>query len=117
MVTPPVQINPPSRVINPTPTVAFSTSFTNVHIGAFVVAVAITAAHVYTSAWPLSNLFALGFSFNAIALLRLDSFTTGAFLLGGLFVYDVWWVFGTEVMVSVAKVTSPLFRQFTNQFP
>ena len=27
----------------------------------------------------------------------------GAILLAGLFVYDVFWVFGTDVMVTVAK--------------
>ncbi|TFK53594.1 hypothetical protein OE88DRAFT_1655794 [Heliocybe sulcata] len=50
----------------------------------------------------LSNILALSFSYNALALLKLDSFRTGCILLAGLFVYDVWWVFGTEVMVKVA---------------
>jgi len=27
----------------------------------------------------------------------------GCMLLGGLFIYDIFWVFGTEVMVFVAK--------------
>ena len=36
-------------------------------------------------------------------MLSLGSFVIGAILLMGLFVYDVFWVFGTEVMVSVAK--------------
>ena len=31
------------------------------------------------------------------------SYAIGCILLAGLFVYDVFWVFGTEVMVSVAK--------------
>ncbi|KAJ7462293.1 peptidase A22B, signal peptide peptidase [Mycena galericulata] len=50
----------------------------------------------------LTDVLALAFAHNALALLKLDSFRTGAILLGGLFVYDVWWVFGTEVMVKVA---------------
>lgn len=33
----------------------------------------------------------------------LDSFLTGSIMLGGLFLYDIFWVFGTEVMVSVAR--------------
>lgn len=40
----------------------------------------------------------------AIALVSVGSFGVASILLCGLFVYDVVWVFGTEVMVSVAKV-------------
>ncbi|KAG5517404.1 hypothetical protein RHGRI_037967 [Rhododendron griersonianum] len=38
-----------------------------------------------------------------IEMLSLGSFKTGAILLCGLFVYDIFWVFFTPVMVSVAK--------------
>ncbi|KAG9006012.1 hypothetical protein FRB95_006460 [Tulasnella sp. JGI-2019a] len=44
----------------------------------------------------------ISFAFNALKQLKLDSFRTGTYLLAGLFFYDVWWVFGTDVMVSVA---------------
>ena len=37
-------------------------------------------------------------------MLSLPNYKTGAMLLGGLFFYDVFWVFGTDVMVTVAKV-------------
>jgi len=50
----------------------------------------------------LNNLLGMSFTHNALALLKLDSFKTGTILLSGLFVYDIWWVFGTEVMVKVA---------------
>ncbi|CAL1707111.1 unnamed protein product [Somion occarium] len=50
----------------------------------------------------LTDILALSFSHNALSLLKLDSFKTGCILLSGLFVYDIWWVFGTEVMVKVA---------------
>ncbi|KAL1942090.1 hypothetical protein VTO73DRAFT_6620 [Trametes versicolor] len=50
----------------------------------------------------LTDLLALSFSHNALSLLKLDSFKTGCVLLSGLFIYDIWWVFGTEVMVKVA---------------
>jgi len=36
-------------------------------------------------------------------LLHLNNIITGCILLGGLFVYDIFWVFGTNVMVTVAK--------------
>ncbi|KAH9998450.1 signal peptide peptidase-domain-containing protein [Russula compacta] len=50
----------------------------------------------------LTNLFALSFGHDAISMLKVDSFRTGSILLFGLFFYDIWWVFGTKVMVSVA---------------
>ncbi|KAI0745709.1 signal peptide peptidase-domain-containing protein [Earliella scabrosa] len=50
----------------------------------------------------LTDILALSFSHNALSLLKLDSFKTGCVLLSGLFLYDIWWVFGTEVMVKVA---------------
>lgn len=40
---------------------------------------------------------------NAIELISLDSVGVGCLLLGGLFLYDIFWVFGTDVMVTVAK--------------
>jgi len=50
----------------------------------------------------ITDILGLSFAHNALSLLKLDSFKTGSILLSGLFVYDVWWVFGTEVMVKVA---------------
>ncbi|KIK98247.1 hypothetical protein PAXRUDRAFT_705168 [Paxillus rubicundulus Ve08.2h10] len=50
----------------------------------------------------LTDLLALSFSHNALSILKIDSFKTGCILLSGLFFYDVYWVFGTEVMVKVA---------------
>ncbi|KAI0087979.1 signal peptide peptidase-domain-containing protein [Irpex rosettiformis] len=50
----------------------------------------------------LTDILALSFSFNALSFLTIDSFKTGSILLSGLFLYDIWWVFGTEVMVKVA---------------
>jgi len=44
----------------------------------------------------------MSFSHNALSLLKIDSFKTGCILLSGLFFYDIWWVFGPGVMVSVA---------------
>lgn len=50
----------------------------------------------------MTDILSLSFSHNALSLLKIDSFQTGAILLSGLFFYDIWWVFGTEVMVKVA---------------
>ena len=67
-------------------------------------------------------MFGLAFCLNAIEMISLDSVGVGALLLGGLFLYDIFWVrspstvlsdvgskviplqvFGTDVMVTVAK--------------
>ncbi|KAI9463548.1 signal peptide peptidase-domain-containing protein [Lactarius psammicola] len=50
----------------------------------------------------LTNVLALSMGHQAMSWLKIDSFRTGSILLSGLFIYDVWWVFGTTVMVSVA---------------
>jgi len=70
----------------------------------------------------LTDIFAMSFSHNALSLLKLDSFKTGCILLSGLFFYDIWWVFGTEVMVSVAtsldvpiKLLWPKSLSFTSE--
>lgn len=65
--------------------------------------VATTVYYVMTKNWISSNVFGEAFATSAISLIHLDTFVTGMILLAGLFVYDVFWVFGTDVMVSVAK--------------
>ncbi|KAL6903792.1 hypothetical protein ACP4OV_004605 [Aristida adscensionis] len=53
--------------------------------------------------WLANNVLGIAFCIQGIEMLSLGSFKTGAILLAGLFVYDVFWVFFTPVMVSVAK--------------
>jgi len=103
------------RLTRNTADVLFSLRFTNWHIAYLLLSVILSAVQWYTKQWMLSNMFALSFAFNAITLLKLDSFKTGTVLLAGLFIYDVWWVFGSShafgesVMVSVAKnVAAPI---------
>ncbi|KAK1801958.1 hypothetical protein P4O66_022583, partial [Electrophorus voltai] len=59
--------------------------------------------YVIKKHWVANNLFGLAFALNGVELLHLNNVSTGCILLGGLFVYDVFWVFGTNVMVTVAK--------------
>ncbi|GJP54301.1 hypothetical protein CLOM_g13407 [Closterium sp. NIES-68] len=53
--------------------------------------------------WFANNALGLAFSLQGIEMLSLGSFKIGAILLTGLFFYDIFWVFFTPVMVSVAK--------------
>lgn len=64
--------------------------------------ISVALAYLATKHWTLSNLIALCFAVSGIEFLGLPSFKVGAILLCGLFFYDIFWVFGTEVMVSVA---------------
>jgi len=91
----------------------FRFSFTKLHVFAVFGALALTISQQYTQHWTLSNLLALSFAYSSISLFYHDSFLTGSILLGGLFLYDIWFVFGTKavfgekanVMVSVAQVS------------
>jgi minor histocompatibility antigen H13 len=83
--------------------VFFDIRFTRLHIVSAVVSLACTIYYMITKNWIASNLFGIAFAVSAVQLIALDSFKTGFILLGGLFFYDIFWVFGTEVMVSVAK--------------
>ena len=60
-------------------------------------------AYFLTKNWILTNVFGLAFSINAIENLPLGSFKIGYGLLAGLLVYDVVFVFGTDIMLTVAK--------------
>ncbi|KAG0239114.1 signal peptide peptidase-domain-containing protein [Mortierella sp. GBAus27b] len=81
----------------------YSTKFNILHMIMMVASALLSAYYIVTKNWIASNIFGISFAINAIQLLSLDSFQTGMILLSGLFVYDIFWVFGTEVMVSVAK--------------
>uniref|UniRef100_T1I048 Signal peptide peptidase n=3 Tax=Rhodnius TaxID=13248 RepID=T1I048_RHOPR len=59
--------------------------------------------YIINKHWIANNLFGIAFAINGVELLHLNKVVTGCILLCGLFVYDVFWVFGTNVMVTVAK--------------
>jgi minor histocompatibility antigen H13 len=56
-----------------------------------------------TKHWALNNIFGVLFSVVALKSLNLSTTKTGLFLLWALFIYDIFWVYGTDVMVTVAK--------------
>mmetsp|Transcript_13301 Transcript_13301/g.18845 ORF Transcript_13301/g.18845 Transcript_13301/m.18845 type:complete len:450 (-) Transcript_13301:424-1773(-) len=62
----------------------------------------------------VSNLLAWALAMVSLGAISLGSFQTGALLLGGLFFYDIFWVFGTDVMMTVAtKVEAPIKFLYT----
>ena len=50
--------------------------------------------------WLANNVLGLAFAVQGIENLSIGSVTTGVILLSGLFIYDIFWVFCTPVMVS-----------------
>jgi len=73
------------------------------------VSVALVTAWVFTLSVSLSNVLAVCIAINCIALIQFNSLRTITFILIGFFVYDIFWVFisgsifGSSVMISVAK--------------
>lgn len=56
-----------------------------------------------TKHWLGNNALGIAFSLQGVEHLSLGAVQNGVILLSGLFFYDVFWVFCTPVMVSVAK--------------
>ncbi|XP_076647515.1 signal peptide peptidase [Halictus rubicundus] len=61
------------------------------------------AWYVLKKHWIANNLFGIAFAINGVEQLHLNNVITGCILLFGLLLYDAFWVFGTDVMVTVAK--------------
>lgn len=91
--------------------------FTYVTVGAAIAAVAITGMYLVTKNWVLNNILGIAFAIGGVKIFSLDSFKTGFLLLAGLFLYDIFWVFGTEVMVKVAtNIDAPIKLLFPREF-
>lgn len=83
-----------------------SRSFLDFHVTvAYVVsavfAVVLSVLYGLYKNWVASNIFGLSFAYNGVQLMALDSFKTGMILLSGLFLYDIYFVFGTKIMLTV----------------
>ena len=71
------------------------------------------AFYVWSKSWIYNNLLAVIFCVHALQFIFLGNFKTGALLLTLLFFYDIFFVFGTDVMLTVAKnVDAPIKLQF-----
>ena len=59
--------------------------------------------YILTKSWIYNNILAILLSINAIQLIFLGNFKNGFMMLTALFFYDIFFVFGTDVMLTVAK--------------
>ena len=93
----------PAWLVGPSPW-DFSLQFTLQQAIAFGVSAAIVVGYFWGGkAWYWNNVLGIAFCLQGIERFSLGTFRIGAILLIGLFFYDIFWVFGTEVMVTVAK--------------
>jgi len=78
-------------------------SFTRGDIISFILSLLLGIWYCWEKHWIANNIIGLSFCIQAISSLSIGSYRIGCILLGGLFLYDIFWVFGTDVMVTVAK--------------
>lgn len=91
------------------------------HLGASiplgVVCVAIGALYIWSHHWLINNILGVAICLVAIETIQLPNLVTSSVLLIGLFFYDIFWVFGTTVMVSVAKnIDGPIKVELPRNF-
>lgn len=77
--------------------------FSSYDVVALICCSLVGAWYLFKKHWIANNLFGIAFAINGVELLHLNNVVTGCILLSGLFFYDIFWVFGTDVMVTVAK--------------
>lgn len=68
-----------------------------------LIAYAAVAFYLLTKNWLFNNILAMLFCVHGIQYMFLGNFQTGFILLTLLFFYDIFFVFGTDVMLTVAK--------------
>lgn len=79
------------------------TKITKLNIVTFAFGLVIGSIYFIKKNWILNNLLGMAFSIFGIENLMLGEYKVGLILLSLLFFYDIFWVFYTPVMVSVAK--------------
>lgn len=77
--------------------------FQMVDLIAIVPSAILCAFYLMYKHWTLNNILGICFCIQGIQRFSLGTYKIGAILLVGLFFYDIFWVFGTDVMVTVAK--------------
>jgi minor histocompatibility antigen H13 len=81
----------------------YEVSFDVAELTTGAAAIAFCKWYYDTKHFLANNVLGLSFALQGIEFLTLDSIQIGVILLVGLFFYDIFWVFFTPVMVSVAK--------------
>jgi len=92
----------------------------------YIIGGAVAIWYATTKNWLANDILGVSFCIQAIEMMSLGTFKNGVILLAGLFLYDIFWVFGTgffmeegnSVMVSVAKnFDAPIKLLFPKSYP
>lgn len=82
---------------------------------AYTAALIVNILYIVTDHWTLNNILGMAFTIAGITLLKVANFKIIFVLLWILFIYDIFWVFGSDVMVTVAtKFDVPIKLKFPN---
>jgi len=92
----------PEFLFGPSPFL-IEVEFQIIEVVAILPALVFTGLYLQSRHWTMNNVLGIYFCLQGIQRFSLGTYKTGAILLIGLFFYDIFWVFGTEVMVTVAK--------------
>lgn len=82
----------------------YHVNVTYIHVLVLITSVVLAVTYALTQHWIIGNLFAICVAINAIGAFTVDSFGTGFLLLLGMLAYDVFWLFGTNVMLNVSNL-------------
>ena len=72
-------------------------------IVSLIFAYIMVSIYILTKSWIYNNILAILLSLNAVQMIFLGNFKNGFGMLIALFFYDIFFVFGTDVMLTVAK--------------
>ncbi|KAF2231851.1 hypothetical protein EV356DRAFT_506481 [Viridothelium virens] len=72
-------------------------------LGAFIGLSCVAYFNFVSRPWFLTNILGFAFAYSALQFMSPTTFATGSLILGALFLYDVYFVFYTPMMVTVAK--------------
>ena len=92
----------PTWIAGPSPW-DWSIEFTGTEVVSLLLSAVVCAVYFHSKPWYLNNVLGISFCLQGIERFSLGNYRIGAILLIGLFFYDIFWVFGTDVMVTVAK--------------
>ncbi|KAM3140946.1 hypothetical protein pb186bvf_006957 [Paramecium bursaria] len=95
----------------------FEIKLTKMNILSFALTLLPLGYYLSTKSWICNNIFGIAFSIQGVANFNvIPNFKIAYLMLWGLFFYDIFWVFGTDVMVTVAKLAdAPIKLQFPFQ--
>ena len=81
----------------------FSLDLSLYDIVAYIASGLIVASYVYFRDWASNNIIGAAFCLYGFENLYIGRFTTAFLMLGLFFAYDIYFVFGTTIMVTIAK--------------